>query len=281
MELPQQLRILAVPFILIACILLNPLAWGQTAYFPVGAGSGGMAGTSAAIKNDWAAFNNPANLYAIEQFTAGVNYENRFLVRELGISSLTAVLPTEYGVFGLAFNQFGSNLYSQSFLGLAYGRSFGKRIHAGVRLDALHTRLAEEYGRRTNVSFALGFSANLTNDLTLAGVLFNPLLRIKSAKDFDEYLPAIYRAGLCYRVEKNLNITVEAEKDMRYKPVLRAGIEYRVKEIATVRAGIGTNPVNHAFGFGFNFGNFIFDIAAVRHEVLGYSPQASVIWVSK
>lgn len=281
MHLPQQFRIPAACFLLFACIFLNPPARGQTAYLPVGAGSGGMAGASAAIKNNWAAFNNPANLYSIEKFTAGVNYENRFLIRELGISSLTAALPTGYGVFGLAYNQFGSKLYSQSFFGLAYGRSFGKRIHAGVRLDALHTRLAEDYGRRTNVSFALGFSANLTSDLTMGGVVFNPLLRMKSAKDFNENLPAIYRAGLCYRVEKNLDITVEAEKDMRYKPVLRAGIEYRVKEIATVRAGIGTNPMNHAFGFGFNFGSFIFDIATVRHEVLGYSPQASVIWVSK
>jgi hypothetical protein len=74
---------------------------------------------------------------------------------------------------------------------------------------------------------------------------------------------------------------VEAEKDMRYKPSFRIGVEYRYKEIASVRAGIGTNPLNHAFGFGFNFGSFLFDIAAVRHEVLGYSPQASIIWVSK
>ena len=274
----------AFTFLSIVCLFIlnwaNTNVYAQIANLPTGAQTAGMAGASVAYENMWATFNNPAMLARIESIHAGVNYENRFLVRELGISSISAVLPTQPGVFGLAFSQFGSNLYSQSFLGLAFGRSFGERLQAGVRLDARHTRLAEDYGKRTDLSFALGFGANLTSDLVLAAALFNPV-RIKAAQDFDEYLPSIYRAGLAYRIENNLTITVEAEKDMRYKPSFRAGVEYRYKEIASVRAGIGTNPLNHAFGFGFNFGSFLFDIAAVRHEVLGYSPQASIIWVSK
>lgn len=271
------LYLISIILVFISCYRIS---YAQAANFPTGASTAGIGGASVAGENTWATFNNPAMLARIEHLQAGVNYENRFLIRELGISSISAVLPTRPGVFGLAFNQFGSNLYSQSFLGLAYGRSFGKRLQAGVRLDARHTRLAEHYGQRTDLSFALGFGANITNDLLLAAALFNPI-RIRAAKDFDEYLPAIYRAGLAYRVENNLTITVEAEKDMRYKPSFRTGVEYRYKDIAAVRAGIGTNPLNHAFGFGFNFGSFLFDIAAVRHEVLGYSPQASVIWISK
>lgn len=254
--------------------------YAQEAYSPVGASAGGMAGASTAIGNIWATFNNPANLSGIENLSAGVNYENRFRIREMGLGSITAVLPTDYGVFGLAFNQSGSNLYSQSFLGLAYGRSFGERFRAGVRLDALYTHLAEGYGRRTDISFALGVAMDLTKEFVIAAMLSNPM-RVKIAKDFDERLPAIYRLGLAYKIEKNLTLTVEAEKDIRYKPSVRTGIEYRVKEIASIRAGIGTNPLNHAFGFGFNFGSFTFDIAAIRHEVLGYSPQASVIWSAK
>ena len=271
--------------LLIICILqlnfyYSKNSHAQAAHFPTGAANAGMAGVSVTSENLWATFNNPAMLARIGQVQAGVNYENRFLVRDLGISSISAVLPTRPGVFGLAFNQFGTNLYNQSFLGLAYGRSFGERFQAGVRLDARHTRLAEHYGQRTDLSFALGFGANLTNDLTLAAALFNPI-RIKAANDFDEKLPAIYRVGLAYRIENNLIVTVEAEKDIRYKPSLRTGVQYKYKEIAALRAGIGTNPLNHSFGFGFNFGSFIFDIAAVRHEVLGYSPQASLIWISK
>ncbi len=255
-------------------------AYTQAAFEPVGADIGGMARTSVAVKNVWAAFNNPANLSDIEKIAAAVNYENRFLVREMGISSITTILPTGYGVFGLAFNQIGSNLYSQSFVGLAYGRDFGERLRAGVRLNALHTRLSEDYGSRTDISFAAGFNVNLTKELTIAAMLANPLHKIM-VKGSDEYLPAIYRLGLHYKIEKNLFITAEAEKDMRYKPSIRTGIEYKLKEFAAVRAGISTNPLNHAFGFGFNFGSFTFDISAVRHEVLGYSPQASLIWIAK
>jgi hypothetical protein len=271
-------------FLMIICLAFvyweNAKVYAQTANSPIGAQTAGMAGASVAYEDTWAAFNNPAMLSGIENISAGVNYENRFLVRELGISSISAVLPASPGVFGLAFSQFGSNLYSQSFLGLAFGRKFGELLQAGVRLDARHTRLAEDYGQRTDISFAIGFAANLTSDLMLAAALFNPV-RIKAAEDFEEYLPSIYRAGLAYKIENNLTITVEAEKDIRYKPLLRTGVEYRFKDIATARAGIGINPLNHAFGFGFNFGSFVFDIAAVRHEVLGYSPQASVIWIAQ
>lgn len=276
--MPRQLlyTLLVTTFLL---IISNP-GYSQAANFPTGASNAGKGGTSVTGSDIWTTFNNPAMLAHISNPGAGVNYENRFLVRELGISSISAVLPSRPGVFGLAFNQFGSNLYSQSFAGLSFGRSFGEKFQAGVRLDARHTRLAEDYGRRTDLSFAVGLGAILTNDLVLAAALFNPL-KIKSAKDFDESLPAIYRAGLAYKVERNLTITVEAEKDIRYKPSFRAGVEYIFKEVAAVRAGLGTNPLTHAFGFGFNFGSFIFDIAAVRHEVLGYSPQASVIWISK
>ncbi|MBE0660869.1 MAG: hypothetical protein IH597_00225 [Bacteroidales bacterium] len=269
--------LLAVAFFLFGG---NHRLFAQASNFPTGARSAGMAGASVASSDVWATFNNPAMLAQINEIQAGLNYENRFMVRELGISSLSAILPVNAGAFGLAFNQFGSNLYSQSFLGVSYGRKFTDRFQAGVRLDARHTRLAEDYGRRTNVSFAIGFAANLTDDLVLGAALFNPV-RIKSAGDFDEYLPAIYRAGLAYRIENNFTITVETEKDVRYKPSFRAGIEYRFKEIASVRAGIGANPLNHAFGFGFHFRNFVFDIAALRHEVLGYSPQASIIWIAK
>lgn len=254
--------------------------FAQAANFPTGAAVSGMGGASVARSDVWATFNNPSLLANITAIGAGVNYENRFLVREMGISSISAVLPLSPGVFGLAFNQFGSNLYSQSFAGLSFGRSFGERFQAGVRLDARHTRLAEDYGKRTDLSFAVGLGAVLTSDLMIAATLFNPV-KVKSAMDFDESLPAIYRLGLAYRIDNNLNITVEAEKDIRYKPSFRTGVEYIFKEVAALRAGIGTNPLTHSFGFGFNFGSFIFDIAAVRHEVLGYSPQASVIWVSK
>lgn len=280
MQVKPSFLVITMPILLAFFICETRTASAQAAHFQTGASVAGMAGSSVAASNIWAAFNNPAMLAHIESLSAGVNYENRFFVKELGISSIAGVFPTASGVFGLAFNQFGSNLYSQSFLGLAYGRNFGEHLQAGLRLDARYTRLAENYGRRTNISFALGFGANLTSDLVLAAVLFNPI-RIKSAKQFDEHLPAIYRAGLAYRIEDNLSITIEAEKDIRYKPSLRTGVEYRYKELASLRAGIGINPLNHAFGFGINFGNFTFDIAAVRHEVLGYSPQASIIWVAK
>jgi hypothetical protein len=42
--------------------------------------------------------------------------------------------------------------------------------------------------------------------------------------------------------------------------------------------GLLSNPATFTFGFGLEFGNLQFDIASSYHLVLGYSPQASVVY---
>ncbi|MDP2422734.1 MAG: hypothetical protein U1C46_03440 [Bacteroidales bacterium] len=261
-------------------IFISSFVHAQTANNPTGSRSAALGGSSVALSDVWASFNNPAQLAEIPGLSFGLNYENRFLIKELGFNSITAVLPVHPGAFGIAVRQFGDQFYNETFAGLAFGRNFGERFNAGIRLDAYHTRLAENYGSRTTVSFASGFSAQITSDLLFAAALFNPL-RIKSAQDFDETLPSVYRAGLAYILDDNLLITLEAEKDSRYKPSIRSGVEYKINTIAAIRGGLATNPALFSFGFGLFLGNFSLDISTVKHEVLGYSPNVAIIWQSK
>ncbi len=271
--------VIAVVVIGILFLLFPLISTSQTSNYPTGARQAAMGMTSTALSDIWSVFNNPATLARQEKSGVALNYENKFLLKELGQGSLAGLLPTKAGVFGLGIKQFGGQLYSETFAGIGYGRSFGHNFSAGVRLDAYHVRLDGDYGSRTLPSFALGVSTNLTSDLILAAVVFNPV-RVPYAIENSETLPAIIRCGVAYAVDKNLTMTLDAEKDSRHKPAIRGGLEYQLLNVAVVRAGMGTSPTSFSFGFGLLLGSMRIDISATRHEVLGFSPVMGISWQS-
>jgi len=82
---------------------------------------------------------------------------------------------------------------------------------------------------------------------------------------------------LSYSFSDRVLVTAETEKDMAQEVAFRAGLEYRLAEQFYVRAGIGTNPTQNAFGFGMKVGSLRIDLASSFHHVLGYSPQAGIV----
>lgn len=271
---------IAFYFILAFGLLTTTDTDAQVHNFPVGARNIAAGGTSVITPDVWAVFNNPAMLAELEYFSVGLNHENRFLIRELGLNSIAVTLPAKPGSLGIAIRQFGSALYSETFAGLAYGRMFGERFNAGIRLDAYHTQLGENYGKRTILTFGGGASAWLNENLTVGAVLFNPF-RILVSGAFSENIPTIMRTGFLYQIENDIRIMGEIEKDSRYKPTYRIGGAYQLMNIAELRVGTSLFPSTWSFGFGLLLGSFRFDIAASRHEVLGFSPNASLVWQRK
>jgi hypothetical protein len=82
-------------------------------------------------------------------------------------------------------------------------------------------------------------------------------------------------------------VAVETEKDLRYKPLIRAGIEYAIIEQFIVRIGYSTLPSTsgsqnfnisslYSFGMGLFLKKFEIDISSSIHQTLGWSPQVSL-----
>ena len=244
---------------------------------PVGARSAAMGNASVALSDFWSAHNNQAGLAYYKNIAAGFYYEDNFLIKELGLKYAAVVLPTKSGVFGLTTSYFGYTQYNESKLGLAYSKSFGERFSAGIQLDYLSTRIAENYGNKGAVTFELGIRAQLSKNLYLGAHVFNPV-NIKIAEYNDERLPTIMRLGLSYNFSEKIIACVETEKDINYDPVLKAGMEYHIIKEIYIRAGISTNPTLNTFGFGVEFKKLKFDFASSIHQTLGYSPQLSLIY---
>ena len=243
-----------------------------------GARAAGMGYCSASLTDEWSGFNNQAGLGWQKNFTIGIWYENRFLLKELGIKSAGAVLPFRGGTFALTFEHFGFSLYSEMKTGIAFGRSFGKHFGVGVRLYYLRIHIAGDYGTRHMASFEIGFQYRADEKWTI-GVHFSNPVPVRVHRYQDEHLPVVIRLGIAYQPSRKFLATVEAEKDLSMKPNIRAGIEYHFAKPAYLRIGIMTNPVEFTFGFGLEPGKFRFGISSSYHLYLGYSLQTSLVYV--
>mgnify|MGYP001607221999 FL=1 len=249
--------------------------------YSIGARSAGMGNASVTLGDLWSINHNQAGLADIKKITAGIYYENRFSISEMGLKAVAAAFPIPgfaNGVLGLSVSYFGYAAYNDSKFGLAYAKKLGDRYSVGIQLDYLQTTIGGDYGKKGAVAAETGFKAELIDNLFIGIHIFNPTrtkLFTYTIQEIPETerIPTIMRFGLSYRFSEKVIVSVETEKDIYYKPVFKAGIEYQPIDLLYLRAGISTDPVYNSFGFGINLNHFKIDFAASRHQVLGYTSQ--------
>ena len=247
--------------------------------YPYGARQAAMANAAVSIYDFWAVSHNQAGMARINRPSGGFYFENRYLVKEMGLGAAAFALPTASGVFGLSVSYFGYAQYHESKVGLAYARSFGEKLSVGVQFNYMYSFVGGDYNNAAgNVCFEAGVIYELLPGLNIGAHIFNPTRTKLASVDnlYDEYIPTIFRFGMSYIFSDRVLVSVETEKDIERKPVFKAGLEYRIVDNLYVRGGIGTNPTQNAFGFGFHTGQFTIDLSSSFHHVLGYSPQASI-----
>jgi len=243
---------------------------------PVGARSAGLANSSVTLSDVWSVHQNQAGLGFMRDAAAGVYYESRFMMPELGLSAFSLVVPIKVGAFGLSVRNFGFKSYNESKIGLAYGRAFGENLSIGIQLDYQNVRFADAYyGQRSIFTAEIGAIYKLSKAVTIAAHLYNPT-QSKLTDYNGDRLPSVMRFGLRYQFSKRVFLASEAEKDL-YNPVrLRAGIEYQAIDILYLRAGVSGSPLNTCFGFGLKLKKLMIDFAGTFHQVLGFTPQFSL-----
>lgn len=258
---------------------LGPIAAANDNY-PYGGRQAAMGNATVAVYDFWALGHNQAGLAKLQRPAAGFYFENRFMVREMGLGAAAVALPMRNGVFGLSISYFGYSQYHESKAGLAYARSFGNRLSAGLQFNYMYTFIGGNYSSHAGkVTFEAGVIYEVLPGLYVATHLFNPTKTKLATVDnlYDEFIPTIMRFGAAYHFSDKILITIETEKDINKEPVIKAGLEYQISKRLFVRGGIGTNPTLNAFGFGVHTGIFIIDLSTSFHQVLGYSPQASIL----
>jgi hypothetical protein len=244
---------------------------------PIGARAASMGNASVSSTDIWSIFNNPAGIANQTALSAGVNYENRYLMKELGLKSAALLVPSRFGVLGLSFKQFGYSLYNENKVGLAYARSFGDILRIGVQLDYLSTKIAETYDGAQLLTFEIGIQSTINDKISLGAYIFNPA-GFSATQYSDDPAPIVARLGLTYNFTTSFSGIAEVEKNFETRASVRLGLEYLIQEKFSVRTGISTYPAQYTLGAGMQLRHFQFHIAGSMHQTLGVSTQAGIIF---
>lgn len=264
-------------FFAVFCSLIILDGYSQNYFNNIGATSYAMGGTGVATSDLWSANNNQAGLANLESFSAGFFYSNNFMLKTLSQNSAVIAMPTKSGVFGLSLNYFGYSSFNNKKIGFAFGKKISPNISAGVQLDYVNTYITNNYGSGNFFTFEVGLMAKLTNKITLGAHVFNPLM-IKISDYQDERMPAVLNLGMQYKPTEKLRALLEVESDIYNSPIIKAGAEYHPTEMLFILAGISNNPNVWSFGFGLKFNYFKLEFSSTMHQVLGYSPQFSLVY---
>ena len=240
-----------------------------------GARSAALGNASVSISDLWSVQNNQAGLAFLEKISAGVFYENRFMLKQTAVKATAAVLPLKQGVFGISMTSFGYASFTENKYGLSFAKAFGPAISAGIQFDYINTKIAENYGSTGIPVVEMGLQTKPLKNLTIGAHIYNPT-RAKFADYNDERIPTIMRLGMNYQFSNKIFIAIETEKNIALKSVIKAGIEYQVTKEFYLRTGISTNPAFSSFGFGLHLRQFKLDFSSSYHSVLGFSPQVGM-----
>lgn len=243
----------------------------------LGARLAALGNASVAANDAWSIQHNQAGIAYLEQTSFAFSVENRFGLSELNLGGVIAVMPTDFGVFGVSVAHAGDILYNESAVGIAYARSFGKSVSAGLKFNYTNTHLGNGYGKRNVLLVEGGLQVKLNKELTIGAHVFNPNRTLLS-KDYDERYPTSFRIGFQYDVSDKVLLLGEAEKQTDQKLIGKVGLEYQLVSALYLRTGISTNPIQNSFGFGCILQQFQIDLAIWKHYQLGYVPQFSITY---
>lgn len=262
------MRRILLPLTLV--LLKTSLLPAQILRKPISANYTGLGAYSLNHVDVFSFTSNQASLAQLQNITAGVYVERRFLLSELSNYTAVIALPTTTGNFGLKTNYYGFSDYNETQLGLAYGRKLGSKVDIGAQFNYYGVRIAG-YGNASAISFELGTVMHITDKLHAGVHVANPVGG-KFGKDKEEKLSSVYSMGLGYDASEKFFVSAEVEKEENQPVNVNAGMQYKFLSQLLARVGISTATSAAWFGLGLNLKSFRIDITTSYHSQLGITP---------
>jgi hypothetical protein len=263
-----------IPFFLV--LLKTSLIPAQTLRKPISANYTGLGAYSINHVDVFSFTSNQASLAQIQNASAGIYGERRFLLSELNNYTAVIAVPTNTGNFGLKTNYYGSGDYNETQIGLAYGRKLGSKIDIGAQFNYSGIRIAG-YGNASAISFELGTVLHITDKFHAGIHVANPVGG-KFGKDEQEKLSSVYTMGLGYDASEKFFISAEIEKEEDQPVNVNAGMQYKFISKLLARVGISTATSSAWFGLGLTLQSLRIDITTSYHPQLGVTPGLLLIF---
>jgi hypothetical protein len=220
---------------------------------------------------------NPAVLGSLRAHAYIAGHSRPFAIREIGVTSLTGILPVNPGTFRTMISGYGISGYRDLSVELAYGMQMTEHLSAGISFRYYNTAVAGDL----NYLWTVGWGAGLQYEpsaTTHAGiVLLNPVT-VGNHSGYGPLFPAMIAAGLSHLIYENTTLLVECSYRSSAPAQLKLGLEYLLSEWVTLACGFHSSPATYAFGAGFNRDEFGVHIATAWSALPGIHPSIMFTW---
>lgn len=239
-----------------------------------------LAGATTALIGDAGPHANPGLRAMAPERTVVLFVRESFGLAELRYGSVHVDLPVRGVTLSGGGSTFGFDAYREihgnAGVATAVGLGTTRQLGAGVHVRYHHLRI-DGFGRAGAAAVHAGLAVRVVPTLTF-GVHTTNLFGARLSDGAN--LPKTLAVGLSYEGAESIHVVADAFKDIDFPLALRAGLELRPVPFVALRAGAASAPIRLALGTGVAVGGLRADVAAERHEALGWSPSASlqILW---
>jgi len=265
--------------LLLITLFVSGISFGQ-GWVPMGARSMAMANASSTLNDVWAYHHNPGALGAVEEFSAGLSYENRFLLQELQSQGFAAAVPLKVGVISVGGQLYGGQQFRTYKAGLGYSMKLSDKFFAGVQLNYLGLRLPENYGSANSMTAEVGIFAKISEEWRIGASVFN-LGRAQLSEFTDDRFTTMMRVGTSYTFSDKVLVALDFEKNLDYDVRIKTGVEYEIVKNFRLRGGFATAPIELSAGIGYEWKQLQLSVGSSYHQILGWSPNFGLVFKSE
>ncbi|GIK61466.1 MAG: hypothetical protein JETCAE03_21350 [Ignavibacteriaceae bacterium] len=246
------------------------------AQYTPGARQISMANSDVALSNDvFSLFSNPAGLSQINWREVGIYYSPApFGLTELSNGYIAYNEPFNFGSLSIGGMTYGFELYRESKVVLGYSYNYENILFAGISIN-YHNYSIQNYGSTGVFYLNVGGLVYILDELRWGFYVDN--LNKASVANLDDQIPMVFVTGLSYDVINDFSLNFALEKDIRFNPSVKFGVEYDIIEYLSLRAGTSNEPSRFTAGVGINYSLFSLDYAFFTHQDLGLTHQAGII----
>jgi hypothetical protein len=205
-------------------------------------------------------------------FTFGINYSNRFLLKDLSTASFFTVVPIAGSRLMASYGQFGNDSYQENLAELGLSKAFGEKISLGLLFHYVSFRIAGNDTKPDMLTFTLGLQCQFKN-FGWGVSAFNPYSFSVKSTGFHQAYPYCFRLGAHQTFQDKLKLFAQASYQEEFDFCTHWGIQYDLLKQLRLRAGLQTGQTEWSLGFGFLFGRIHTDLAFAHHQYLGFSPS--------
>ncbi len=235
----------------------------------------GMGSLCITGKGLFASAVNPALLALNSQARAGISYENRFGIKELGIKTAGASIPSGRTTLGAFLSGAGYSEFSRFSSAAGCGMKLGETLRAGIMINYHNERTSSEQLNNHYLTFEAGFLADLTEKTFFSVAVYNPVPNSLRENN----LPSTIITGAGVVLSQAVFLGAEAELTTGMPLAVRTGFEYLIVNYLTLRGGFNSRNNSFSFGLGYNSGNTIIDMGFASHEKLGVTTSISLEFI--